>query len=212
MKIHKITEGAEREAFAQGLRQSPERTAHRGVRPVLMPAYYNENEPKAAAWLRALIAAGHITPGDVDERSITDVQPSDLVGFTQCHFFAGIGGWSYALRLAGWPDDRPIWTGSCPCQPFSGAGQGGGHTDARHLWPEFFRLIQKCRPPVVAGEQVASRLGRYWLAAVRADLETLGYAVGAADLCAASVGAQTFAISRVLTLPQTCSIGFKSGA
>ena len=87
-------------------------------------SYYNEIDPKAAAWLRELIAAGLIAPGDVDERSIADVRPDDLAGYGQHHFFAGIGGWSYALRLAGWPDDRPVWTGSCPCQPFSAAGKG----------------------------------------------------------------------------------------
>lgn len=80
-------------------------------------AYYNENDPFAAAWLRRLIEAGEIAPGVVDERSIVDVQPQDLSSYTQCHFFAGIGGWSLALRFAGWPDDRPVWTGSCPCQP-----------------------------------------------------------------------------------------------
>jgi DNA (cytosine-5)-methyltransferase 1 len=50
-------------------------------------------------------------------------------------------------------------------------------------------LIAKFRPPVVFGEQVASKLGRIWLARVRLDLERMGYAVGAADLCAAGVGA-----------------------
>jgi DNA (cytosine-5)-methyltransferase 1 len=151
--------------------------------------YYNEIDPYAAQWLRNLISAGHIPPGDVDERSIVDVQPGDLVGYTQCHFFAGIGGWSLALRLAGWPDSRPAWTGSCPCQPFSAAGKQKGEADSRHLWPEFRRLIAECAPPVVFGEQVASALGRTWLGGVRTDLEALGYAVGAADLCAASVGA-----------------------
>ena len=91
-----------------------------------MKAYYNENDPKAATWLRELIRNGYIANGDVDERSIEDILPNDLAGYTQCHFFAGIGGWSYALRLAGWPDDRAVWTGSCPCQPFSTAGKGGG--------------------------------------------------------------------------------------
>jgi DNA (cytosine-5)-methyltransferase 1 len=152
-------------------------------------AYYNEWEPYAARWLRNLIAAGHIAPGEVDERSITEVQPDDLVGFSQCHFFAGIGGWSHALRLAGWPDDRPVWSGSCPCQPFSTAGKGKGVEDERHLWPEFRRLISECSPAIVFGEQVASAAGRDWLAAVRADLEALEYAVGSADLCAAGVGA-----------------------
>src|SRR5690554_4930685 len=142
-----------------------------------------------AAWLRELIKQNLIPPGDVDERSIEDVTGADLKGYTQCHFFAGIGGWSEALRLAGWPADRPVWTGSCPCQPFSQAGKREGTKDPRHLWPEFRRLIAERRPSVVFGEQVASKDGRLWLAGVRADLEALGYAVGAADLCAAGVGA-----------------------
>jgi DNA (cytosine-5)-methyltransferase 1 len=154
-----------------------------------MAVYYNDNDLKVCAWLRELIKEGLIAEGDVDERSIADVKPSDLAGYTQCHFFAGIGGWSYALRLAGWPDGRPVWTGSCPCQPFSVAGKGRGESDERHLWPEFRRLIAECSPPVVFGEQVASKAGRGWLSRVRADLEALGYGVGAADLCAAGVGA-----------------------
>lgn len=79
-----------------------------------MTAYYNEVDPYAAEWLRNLILCGLIAPGDVDERSIEDVTPADLRGYTQCHFFAGIGVWSYALRMAQWPDSRPVWTGSCP--------------------------------------------------------------------------------------------------
>jgi DNA (cytosine-5)-methyltransferase 1 len=154
-----------------------------------MPAYYNEIDPFAAAWLRNLIANGLIAPGDVDERDIREVQADDVRGYTQCHFFAGIGGWSYALRLAEWDDDRYAWSGSCPCQPLSVAGQQRGHADSRHLWPAFYDLIAQCRPSVVFGEQVASKHGREWFAAVRADLEGLGYACGGADLCAAGVGA-----------------------
>ena len=126
-----------------------------------MSAYYNENDPFAAAWLRALIADNQIAQGDVDERSIADVAPSDLHGYTQCHFFAGIGGWSYALRLAGWPDDRACWTGSCPCQPFSAVGAGLGFDDPRHLWPQWFRLLRVHRPVVCFGEQVDKALA--WL-------------------------------------------------
>lgn len=154
-----------------------------------MSAYYNENDPKAAAWLRELIKAGLIADGEVDERSIEDVQPSDLAGFARCHFFAGIGGWSYALRLAGWPDDRAVWTGSCPCQPWSATGQGAGADDPRDLWPAWFDLIRQCSPDVVFGEQVASKAGLGWFDRVALNMEGEDYAVGALDLCAASIGA-----------------------
>jgi len=154
-----------------------------------MAAYYNEIDPYAAQWLRNLIDKGLIAGGEVDERSIEEVSPDEIRGFTQAHLFAGIGGWSLSARLAGWPDDRPLWTGSCPCQPFSAAGQRKGESDERHLWPVFHSLIDQLRPPAVCGEQVSSRLGYQWLAGVRTDLEASGYAVGAIDLCAASVGA-----------------------
>ena len=154
-----------------------------------MSAYYNEHDPFAAAWLRELVKAGHIAPGDVDERDIQDVKPAELAPYRQCHFFAGIGVWSYALRCAGWPDDRPVWTGSCPCQPFSAAGKREGFADERHLWPAFFWLIRIGRPDVVFGEQVASRDGLAWLDVVLSDLEGEGYACGALDTCAAGFGA-----------------------
>ncbi|WP_297826397.1 DNA cytosine methyltransferase [uncultured Desulfovibrio sp.] len=154
-----------------------------------MSVYYNENDSFAAAWLRELVKAGHISPGEVDERSIEDVIPADILGFTQCHFFAGIGVWSYALRRAGWPDDRPVWTGSCPCQPFSAAGKGGGFADERHLWPAFYHLISQCRPVTIFGEQVASKDGICWFDLVCADMEEANYAIGAVDTCAAGFGA-----------------------
>ena len=153
-----------------------------------MTAYYNEIDPFAAQWLRNLIAAGHIAPGDVDERSIEEVSADDLKGYTQCHFFAGIGGWSYAARLAGWPDDQPMWTGSCPCQPFSTAGKRKGTDDERHLWPVFFELIRQCSPSIVFGEQVGKKPGLEWLDGVRFDLQMASYAFGAASLCASIAG------------------------
>ena len=151
--------------------------------------YYNEFDPYAAQWLRNLIDAGHIAKGDVDTRSIKDVNASELVGYVQCHFFAGLGGWSHALRLAGWPDDRPVWTGSCPCQPFSAAGTQKGTADDRHLWPVWFNLIRECRPGVVFGEQVEAAINHGWLDLVQSDLESEGYACGAAGIPAAGVGA-----------------------
>ena len=152
-------------------------------------AYYNEIDPYAAAWLRNLIKDGHIADGVVDERSISDVKPEELFEFTQCHFFAGIGVWSHALRSAGWEDSRPVWTGSCPCQPFSGAGNRKGVADKRHLWPHWFHLIEQCRPSTVFGEQVASKDGLGWIDLVQADMEGADYAIGAFDLCSAGFGA-----------------------
>ncbi|HEC8588501.1 TPA: DNA cytosine methyltransferase [Salmonella enterica subsp. enterica serovar Senftenberg] len=154
-----------------------------------MAAYYNEIDSYAAQWLRNLIAGGHIAPGEVDERSIEDVTPDDLRGFTQCHFFAGIGVWSHSLRLAGWPDDKPVWTGSCPCQPFSAAGKGDGFADERHLWPAFFHLISECRPQHVFGEQVAAGNANVWFDLVQADLEGMGYAFGLVPFTSAGIGA-----------------------
>lgn len=169
-------------------------------------AYYNEVDPHAAQWIRNLITAGVIAPGEVDERSIADVRPDDLRGFTQCHFFAGIAVWSYALRQAGWPDDRAVWTGSCPCQPFSAAGKRGGTTDERHLWPVWFELINTCRPPVIFGEQVASAAiigkrsvpkvrggveaqdGPVWLDALEADLERAQYTCWPVGFPACGIG------------------------
>jgi DNA (cytosine-5)-methyltransferase 1 len=154
-----------------------------------MNAYYNENDQFAVAWLRNLIARNLIARGEVDARSIVDVRASDLAGYTQHHFFAGIGVWSYALRCAGWEDDRPVWTGSCPCGPFSIIGRRHGFTDERHLWPVWAPLISECRPRIVLGEQVASKDGLAWLDLVHADMEAADYTVGAIDLCAAGVGA-----------------------
>lgn len=151
--------------------------------------FYNDNDRKVCAWLCQLANDGHISLGTVNETSIAQLTPDDVRGYRRVHFFAGIGGWDYALKLAGWPEDREVWTGSCPCQPFSDAGSRKGISDERHLWPEMRRLIADRLPATVLGEQVASKAGRAWFAGVRADLEALGYAVGCADLCAASKGA-----------------------
>lgn len=152
-----------------------------------MAAYYNENSNEAADYLESLVCRGLIASGDVDRRPIQQVGADDLRKYGQCHFFAGIGGWSLALRLAGWPDDRPVWTGSCPCQPFSALGERKGFGDSRHLWPVWFPLIRERRPATIFGEQVARAL--FWLDNAFSDLENIDYACAAADLPAACVGA-----------------------
>jgi DNA (cytosine-5)-methyltransferase 1 len=153
-----------------------------------MAAYYNEWEPYAAQWLRNLIAAGHFAAGDVDERDIREVRADDLQSYTQCHFFAGIGGWGLALRMAGWDDTRPVWTGSCPCQPFSEAGKKTAQSDERHLWPAWFGLIKESKPSKIFGEQVAGAIAHGWLDDAFHDLEKEEYACAAAVLPALSVG------------------------
>lgn len=151
-------------------------------------AYYNEIDEAAAHVLRAQIKAGVIAPGEVDTRSIRDVHATDVRGFVQCHFFAGGGLWSVAARLAGWPDDRPLWTGSCPCQPFSKAARGRGirFKSERDLWPSWARLIAECRPAKIAGEQIVDG---EWADRLCDDLEAVGYTVWAGVLPACSVQA-----------------------
>ena len=152
----------------------------------MIAAYYNEHDPKAAAWLRQLIKNGNITPGEVDERSITYVKPDDLIGFDRCHFFAGIGTWDYCLNESGWWD-RPIWTASLPCQPFSAAGKGLGKADERHLLPHFLELVKECRPTTIIGEQVAAAIGHGWLDDLYTEMEACDYAIGSAVIGAHSV-------------------------
>ena len=138
-------------------------------------AWYSEFDPHAAAWLRELVSRGLVPDGAVDDRDMKQVSPSELESVVQAHWFAGIGGWPRALRLAGWPDDRPIWSASLPCQPFSVAGLKQAKEDERHLWPAFRRLVARCLPTTLIGEQVSAREGREWLADVRFDLEHIVY-------------------------------------
>ena len=151
--------------------------------------YYNDNNPFIVNWLKELIANKLIPKGEVDDRSISDISSADLMGYTQCHFFAGIAGWSVALQLAGWPANKSVWTGSCPCQPFSTAGKQKGNKDQRHLFPTWFRLIKQCKPPIIFGEQVAKKAGLQWWDESATLLEACDYACGAAVIPASAVGA-----------------------
>ena len=152
-------------------------------------AYYNDIDPHTCAWTEELIKAKLIPDGVVDCRSITEVQPEDIKGFKQCHFFNGIAGWALALQLANWPVDLPVWCASLPCQPFSIAGRRKGIKDERHLWPEFYRLVKDCKPGVIFGEQVEAAIRMGWLDEVFDDLEKIMYSTYAVVLPVSSVGA-----------------------
>lgn len=160
-----------------------------------MRVLLTDNDKGACEWLENLLRerfqlfGPHVKEAHVLCEDVRELGEADLEGFQQAHFFAGIGGWPLALWMAGWPGDREVWTASLPCQPFSNAGSRKGESDERHLWPVFRGLVAERMPATLFGEQVASAAGRGWLARVRADLEALGYAVGAADLCAAGEGA-----------------------
>lgn len=152
-----------------------------------MLAYYNEIDPYAVCWLRNLIDNRLIMPGQVDDRSIKDVKLRDIDGFNRCHFFAGIAGWELALKLSDWPENIPVWTGSCPCQPYSVASHGLSKND-KVLWPCWFRLVQQSKPPVIFSEQVDSLAGRKWLEKAIYDLSRIGYNVTYASICASLLG------------------------
>ena len=152
-------------------------------------AYYNELDPKAAAWIRELIKMKLITDGEVDDRSITEVTASDISGFRRQHFFAGIAGWERALQLAGWGDDRPVCTASLPCQPFSVAGQQRGKADERHLLPYFFELVSQCRFPTIFGEQVENAISHGWADDLVNELTALDYETALSIIPAAASSA-----------------------
>lgn len=151
--------------------------------------YYNDLDPFACASIRRNIERGRLGAGLVDPRSIVEVQPADLAGFAICHFFAGIGGFELARLMAGWPDDRELWTGGFPCQDISCAGKGEGITGERSgLWFEFVRLIRACRPARLLIENVPALRTR-GADEVLDGLEGAGYAARPIVVGAHAVGA-----------------------
>jgi len=81
-----------------------------------------------------------------------------------------------------------IITGGYPCQPFSVAGRKKGEKDPRHLWPEYFRLVQELRPTWVIGENVGGHI-KLGLDTVLENLESEGYAVRTFSIPASAIGA-----------------------
>lgn len=157
-----------------------------------MRAYYNENEPFCVEWLKNLIAAELIPAGDVDDRSIEQVQPNDLRGYDQWHFFAGISGWCRALSLVGLSSVPGICTGSPPCQDNSvaqsihGERQGlrGVRSGLAHQWLD---LVGELQPGLVLFENVSGI--KKWQAEITGRLAGFGYSVAVRNLSAACAGA-----------------------
>ena len=85
-------------------------------------------------------------------------------------------------------DQIDIITGGYPCQPFSVAGKQKAEQDPRHLWPEYFRLVQECRPTWVIGENVGGHI-KLGLDTVLKDLESEGYSARTFSISASSIGA-----------------------
>ena len=81
-----------------------------------------------------------------------------------------------------------IITGGYPCQPFSVAGRKKGEKDPRHLWPEYFRLVQELRPTWVIGENVGGHI-KLGLDTVLENLESEGYSVRTFSIPASAIGA-----------------------
>lgn len=142
-------------------------------------AYYNENDEYTATWLENLIHEKLIAPGYVDRRDVAEVKVSDLKGFTQHHFFAGIGGWSCGLRLCGWRDSWPVWTISCPCPPWSKIRvynrNEQGTKDYRDLWPYMVPLIKGFKPTQIFGEQVVGKKNAPWIERTARHLQKADY-------------------------------------
>jgi DNA (cytosine-5)-methyltransferase 1 len=145
----------------------------------MVDAVYNEIEPFLAKWLDNLISYNHIADGHIVCKSIKEIDTTIFKDYNQAHFFAGVGGWSYALRLVGWPDDRKVWTISCPCPPWSRARINNldfdKTRDERDLWPVVMPIIKQHMPSEIYGEQVAGKKVQEWILRTRKDLESIGY-------------------------------------
>jgi DNA (cytosine-5)-methyltransferase 1 len=95
-------------------------------------------------------------------------------------------------RFGDWRKYTIILSGGFPCQPYSLAGLRKGKEDARHLWPEMYRIIQFIKPTWVVGENVYGIVnwnGGLVFDEVQTDLEAEGYEVQPVLLPACGVDA-----------------------
>ena len=87
-----------------------------------MTAYYNEIDPYAAQWLRNLISPATLRQAMSMKETSAMFIPTTFDATANVISSPGSASEPRpaARRLA---DDRPVWTGSCPCPPFSAAGK-----------------------------------------------------------------------------------------
>jgi len=107
------------------------------------------------------------------------------------------------------PSTIDLICGGFPCQPFSVAGKRQGDQDDRHLWPEYFRLIQEIRPRWVIGENVAGLINM-GLDQVLSDLESAGYSCQTLVIPACAVNSP-HRRDRVWIVANTKSFGHRGG-
>jgi len=85
--------------------------------------------------------------------------------------------------------ERPdVLIGGYPCQPFSIAGQRGGASDPRHLWPECLRALRVLRPRYAVFENVRGHLS-LGFSEVLSDLAAIGFNAEWQVIPASAIGA-----------------------
>lgn len=93
----------------------------------------------------------------------------------------------YARRYRGMVD---VISAGFPCQPFSIAGNMGGGSDERNMWPPTFECIRIIRPQHLLLENVPGlRYGQRYIQRVLGDLASIGYDMEWDELSAKDFGA-----------------------
>lgn len=86
-----------------------------------------------------------------------------------------------------------VLSGGFPCQPFSTAGEQGGDSDERYLWPEMLRAVREIEPEWVVGENVRGLTSRKFATVfeeICTSLEAIGYQVQPCIIPASAIGAE----------------------
>lgn len=130
------------------------------------------------------LAVEEVTGGVTVFHCENDAAPSLLLA----HHFPGVPNY-HDLKALRWAEHKvDVLTGGYPCQPFSQGGKRLGTEDPRHLFPWIAMGIERMRPRLFLGENVAGHL-TLGFDVVLAELDRLGYDVRWTVLPASAVGA-----------------------